>query len=222
MFRRTLFTATVVGAAVGGPYLVSQWPKLKANVVGKYNALTGSTNPGSAASEPSANSAASDIGVTQYDPRLGLNPKSDETPIVDMAEAFRLDVTPNWVMSRWPRVSSNSQAEQFHGMRVALITGTHEDDLAGSLTYYFNTTQKCAEITFTGTTGEPGRLINLMISRFGFKPYNKNEPGVLRYETRWNGTTLSELTIHSAPVIHSSAPFARYKIQLLLVNSDTS
>ena len=219
MFRRTLFTATVVGAAVGGPYAVSHWPQFKAKVLGQPSAAA-AANPASSTWADSATSANSDAGATQYDPRLGPNPKSDETPIVGMAEAFRLDVTPNWVMSRWPRVSSNSQAEQFHGMRVALITGTHEDDLAGSLTYYFNAAQKCAEITFTGTTGEPGRLINLMISRFGFKPYGNNDPGVLRYETRWNGTTLSELTIHSAPVIHSSAPFARYKIQLLLVNTD--
>jgi hypothetical protein len=91
--------------------------------------------------------------------------------------------------------------------------------LAGSLTYYFTPQGRCTKITFSGKTGDPARFINLMTGRFGFKPFSKGEPGVMRYEIRWNGTTLSELLIHSAAVVRSATPFARYEVQLVLTDS---
>ena len=121
-------------------------------------------------------------------------------PMVDMDQAFRLDVTPATVMSRWPRVSNGLPDEKLQGMRVALITGLREDDLAGSLTYYFTPSQHCAKLTFIGSTGDPTRFIQLMTSRFAFKPFTNGEPGVMRYEIRWNGSAQSELVVR--PVAH--------------------
>ena len=41
------------------------------------------------------------------------------------------------------------------GYRVPLVTGTSRDDLAGSLTYYFDKTHHVTHIHFRGTTGDP-------------------------------------------------------------------
>src|SRR5262249_8356728 len=93
------------------------------------------------------------------------------------------------------------------------------DDVAGALTYYFTPAQHCAKITFTGTTGDPRRFITMMTQRFSFKPFSKDEPGVMRYEIRWNGKAESELVVRPAPVVKTASPFNRYQVHLTLTDS---
>jgi hypothetical protein len=117
-------------------------------------------------------------------------------------------------MSRWPRVSAGLPNENFHALRVPLISGMRNDDIAGALTYYFTPTERCAKITFSGTTGDPTKFTAFMTERFGFKPYTYGQPGVQRYEVRWNGNALSELLVHPAAVVKATNPLARYEVQL--------
>jgi len=56
------------------------------------------------------------------------------------------------VISRWPRVSAGLAELQLQGYRVPLVSGTTANDLAGALTYYFNSRQQVQRITFQGTT----------------------------------------------------------------------
>ena len=210
MGRSMLWMALLLGAAVAVPYAADKWSKLKGGSDGKQADSFAGAKP--AAPTPSA-----DSGRAPVDLRSGA-PSSDDMPLVDMDQVFRLDVTPASVMSRWPRVSAGLPDEKLHGMRVALITGLKEDDLAGSLTYYFTPSQHCAKLTFTGTTGDPTRFIQLMTSRFGFKPFTKGEPGVMRYEIRWNGAAQSEMVIRSAAIVRSSSPLARYEVQANVID----
>ena len=218
MFRKTFLTAGVLGAAVGGPYAASHWQELKASVFGAGNGnsaiSSGAFNPVSA--NYSATPQLPAVTPNGVPMGAGLNPQADETPIVEMSEAFRWDTTPQTVMSRWPRVSSGINEESLHGMRVALISGLRMDDVAGSLTYYFATSQKCAKITFSGTTGDPARLISLLTDRYGFKPVGSQDPSVLRYEIRWMGDAHSWLVVRPSAVVRSSSPYARYEVQAII------
>jgi hypothetical protein len=212
MLGRSLWLVLILGAAVGVPYVATEWPKLKAKVTGQ--AETGSAgvkvSPAGAVPPGAASS------TVMLPPLVGVNPKPDELPLVEMTEAFQFSVTPAWVISRWPRVSSGLPDEHLQGLRVALISGMREDDVAGSLTYYFVPSQRCAKITFTGTTGDPRRITALMVERFGFQGFTNGEPGVQRYEIRWNGKALSEFTIRPAAVVRSSSPLERYQVQLAI------
>ncbi|HEY2882112.1 MAG TPA: DUF6690 family protein, partial [Pirellulales bacterium] len=142
MIKRAVRLAAMAGAVVGVPYVASEWPKLKANVT---QMVSKSPFGGSTAARPVSTSSSLPV-IVSSDPRvLGAQPPSDEPPLVEMAEVFRFDVTPNWVLARWPRVSAGISDDTLHGLRVAWISGMRPDDVAGSLTYYFTPAQKCAK-----------------------------------------------------------------------------
>jgi hypothetical protein len=216
MLKRVILAGGVLGAAVGVPYVATEWSKLKASVTGQSaNEAAG----GFKQTTPSAgHSLAQQPYVPEVDPRTGMPTSSQETPVVDMSEAFRFNVTQSWVMSKWPRVSAGLPDPTYHGLRVPLISGMRDDDLAGALSYYFTQSQKCAKITFSGTTGDPRRLASFMKDKFGFKPFASNQPGVERYEIRWNGKSHSELIIRPAAVVRSANPLARYEVQLVVMD----
>ncbi len=121
-------------------------------------------------------------------------------------------------MTRWPRVTAGLIDDKYQGLRVPLITGMREDDLAGSITYYFTQSQQCAKITFFGGTGDPPRSTTGLIERFGFKPFPGDQPGTQRYQIRWNGKAQSELTVRPAAVVRSSTPFDRYEMQMMVTD----
>jgi hypothetical protein len=207
MGRSIFWMAALLGAAIAVPYAADKWSKLKASGDSKQaDGMIGARTSTTASFAESGRATTADL-------HSGAASSSD-MPLVDMDQAFRLDLAPATVMSRWPRVSAGLPDEKLYGMRVALITGLHEDDLAGSLTYYFTPAQHCAKLTFIGSTGDPTRFIKLMTSRFGFKPFTSGEPGVMRYEIRWNGSAQSELVIRSAAIVRSSSPLTRYQVQV--------
>lgn len=212
--------AVALGSAVGSPYVISEWPKIKSKVLG------GNANSPAAAHSvavPSANSfgtptsAPHSLTPVGFQHPLAVDPERVETPLVSMSDAFRFNVSPQWVMSRWPRVTSGLPDAKLHGMRVTLITGLMYDDLAGALTYYFTPGQKVARLTFSGTTGDPRRFVAMAKERFGFEPFNA-QPGVEKYEIRWNGKAHSELLIKAASVIRASSPNSRFEIQMSIVD----
>ena len=58
--------------------------------------------------------------------------------ITPIAEALRFDLTPQYVAQRWTRVSTSLRDRGLKGMRVPLVTGTDPTDLFGSVTYFFD------------------------------------------------------------------------------------
>jgi hypothetical protein len=212
-----MFFFLVLCAALGLPYLTSQWSN-----VGQM--FGGGTTPTAAVgANPAAETArgmpppASTFGAVSPAPVA-----TNLTPVVDMAEAIRFNVTAAWILGRWPRVTAGLPDADQQGYRVPLVTGTRDDDLAGSLTYYFNKQQRCRRITFQGTTGDARRLVALVTKRFGFVQHTTNDPSLLVYQSRWNGRAISELHIRPARVVRASDPQSRFEVLLALNDPDAS
>ncbi len=139
----------------------------------------------------------------------------ENAPILAMADVLRFDVTPDWVLQHWPRVSAGLAHLPLQGYRVPLVTGTGEDDLAGALTYYFNPRQQLQRITFQGTTGNARELVDLLRARFGFARRLTNDPGVFVYETPGGGEgPESSLWIRPARVVKATDPYRRFEVRL--------
>jgi hypothetical protein len=135
----------------------------------------------------------------------------------DVADVLRFDVTPDWIVHNWPRVSTGLAHLPLQGYRVPLVTGTAQDDLAGSLTYYFNPHQQVQRITFSGTTGNTGKLVNLVKARFGFTRRLTNDPGVFLYELPDSkGRVNSFVWIRPARVVRANDPYRRFEVALLI------
>ncbi len=146
-------------------------------------------------------------------------PRSPELnlPMPSLAEALNFDVTIDWVMRRWPRVSTGLSQVQLQGYRVPLITGTAPTDLAGSLTYYFNSRQQVARISFHGVTGDASALVALLTSRYRFTRRLTNDPGMILYEAvDENSQPAGEARIRAASVVSASQPHSRFAVDLAI------
>ena len=126
---------------------------------------------GGGAKKPSA--AAAPMGTPIADSTLTPAPLATASagdgasvPVRGVAQVFRFDVTPEWIVRSWPQVSTGLAQVQLQGYRVPLVTGTTENDLAGSLTYYFNAQQQVVQIAFHGTTGDVRNLLALLSNRY--------------------------------------------------------
>jgi hypothetical protein len=150
--------------------------------------------------------------------QLTAAPGSDAAlPSPSMAEVLSFDVTVDWIMRRWPRVSAGLAQVQLQGYRVPLVTGTSIADLAGSLTYYFNPQQQVQRITFRGATGDPGAMLALLANRYRFTRRLTNDPGVILYETVDAGNqTTGTAKIRSAKVIKANQPYTRFDVELAM------
>jgi hypothetical protein len=215
-----MFYILVLCAAVGIPYFSAEW-----NKNGSWFARSGSETPpvnGGATATLTTNSGTTN-SASAPDSAIAAavaaqRTAAPTTPVVDLTEALRFEVTSAWVLGRWPRVTAGLPEANLQGYRVPLVTGTREDDLAGSLTYYFNKNQRCQRITFQGTTGDARKLIAYLTQQFGFEQQTSNDPNLFLYQIRWNGAPLSELHIRPARVIKADAPTARFEV-LLALNS---
>lgn len=142
-----------------------------------------------------------------------------ELPPVDFAEVFRFDITPDWIVTRWPRVTASLSAIQLQGYRVPLVTGIAEDDLAGTVTYYFNAAREVQRITFEGTTGTPNRLLAFLSSYYGFVYRPTNNPSVYLFvvpEEGSRGETHSYVWIRPAPVFQVQERHQRFEVSLVI------
>jgi hypothetical protein len=191
MFSRTLRLILFAAAAIGIPFV---WfnPELRKTVQEQWSEL--SSNSFTAAAEDH------DFEVTA------------EVEALD--QIFRFDVSPRWVAQRWPRVSTIRTGGALEGLRAPLVSGTELQDIAGSLTYYFDNHQQLRRITFHGHTGDEQRLVGLVSRQFNLRP----EPalGAGLYVARWNGKPTSVLRVSHASVIRAQRPHERLQIVLEL------
>lgn len=109
-------------------------------------------------------------------------------------EIFRFDLTPRAITDRWNRVSTGLGDVRYQGYRIPLVTGTTARDLAGSLTYYFDSQQRLRRITFLGTTGAPDPVIEFLARQFGLTRYDTGNARVTSYRARYRYTGLLEIT----------------------------
>ncbi|MFW6125124.1 MAG: DUF6690 family protein [Pirellulales bacterium] len=140
---------------------------------------------------------------------------------IEMADALRFDVTPDWVMRTWGRVSTGLASLDLQGYRVTLVTGPAEHDLAGALTFYFDSRQRLRRVTFVGTTGDYRALAQFLASRFAFRPVEAPNPRHVAYAPReplvpFGTHYQGRLDVTPAPVVWGSAPRHRYQVNLVI------
>jgi len=136
----------------------------------------------------------------------------------NIQEVFHFGITPGWVVSRWPRVSTSLANLEMEGMRVPLVTGTESYDLHGSLTYYFDRAQKLQRITFYGYTDDPNVLADLITRYYGLKPEKTLDAGL--FLKGWNGKPRSLVWVGHSPATRSGGHNARYSVKLELNRPD--
>lgn len=199
MFSRTWFAMMLFGS-IGLPYL--------------FSSSLGSSKKTNPADPPEVASPAHPSGEGAAGVKLPTGTTPPGPTFDDLGQVFRWDVSSGWVLARWPRVSAGLAEVELQGYRVPLVTGTNPDDLAGSLTYYFNRNQRVQRMTFFGTTGDARRLVALMAARFGFKRELTDDPSLFLYRVRDGKKVLSELRIEPAHVIRADTPHRRFDIAL--------
>lgn len=212
MLGRSLRFLVVLGAAVVIPYV---WfnPDLFEHVKQKWNEWFAA----------SGTSQANDFDfgsrfIAQGKPGKEAGPAARQPSpeltgqVLAFEEAFRFDVSPRWVLQRWSRVSTIHTERGLEGLRAALVTGTELDDIAGSITYYFDKQKQLRRIAFRGHTGDERQLVGLVTSQFNLQP----EPalGAGFYVTRWNGKATSLLRVSHAPVVRAQRPHERLQVML--------
>lgn len=215
----------VSALAVTGPYLLTTgkhwWSTSSAAVTSAAPATPAASSHAATPSAVPATRTESTPGG-RYAPAEPTNnsltpntPVPEGIPVRDLNDVFRFDITTGWIISRWPRVSAGLSQLELQGYRVPLVTGTAEDDLAGSLTYYFNPRQEVQRITFLGTTGDPRKLVQMLASRFGFGRRLTNDARLFRYEVHNPDRTVrSSLDIRPAKVVKATQQFQRFEISL--------
>lgn len=135
-------------------------------------------------------------------------------PVNDLREVMRFDISPEWVTQRFSRVTTVLADLKLEGLRVPIVTGTQVDDLAGTLTYYFDGAGKLQRVTMHGFTGDPNRLVGAMTRHYGMAREPSLEAGV--YTKRWNGLPVHFLRLSHASVIYSDALHQKYTVFLEL------
>jgi hypothetical protein len=220
-FNRHFLLVTLLAGAVAVPYLSSseQAQKLWGSIAGtvSHDAGSGSApEAGGSGSVPPAvlpaegsRRGADDAAASPATPVEGNTQQT-------LAEVLRFDITPTWIIDRWPRVSTGLSELDLQGYRVALVTGTADSDLAGSLTYYFDKKNQVERIIFHGTSGDPRALVAMVTSRYDLKQQKSDDPGLTLFQRKSWGTTMSELRIRPAAVVRSETPHARYEIELAI------
>jgi hypothetical protein len=217
MLKRFLFFTVMVGM-VGLPYLASTGGEWWNSISSRFSSGGGETKP-AAKGAPTGGTAPAFAAVDRKTPIVDATvaPRQLEgSAAQDLGQVLQFDGTPEWVMARWPRVTAGLAELDLQGYRVPLVSGTSQDDLAGSLTYYFDKNQRMARIVFHGTTGDPRKLIGLVTSRYSFVQQQTNDPSLSLFQVKWNGKPLSELRIRPARVVRADQPHARFEIDLAM------
>lgn len=146
-------------------------------------------------------------------------PPGEELPPVSakvhsFADVFRFDITPTQIINVWPRVATDVAQPPLSGYRVALVTGTRIDDLAGSLTYFFDDHQRLQRISFYGTTGDWQRLAQFAAQQYGLAQRPSQEPGEWLFTfTRFDNVE-SVMSITTPEVVTADQPHLRYQVYL--------
>jgi len=203
MFSRPVLFVGVLVACVVVPYVLLD-DHLAQSVRGAWNGLLGRV-------EDEKDGLLDRFNHEAYSPASGASQKG---PIVTIEQAFRFDLTPQWISSRWPRVSTVLGEPEQLGMRVALVTGTRPDDVAGSLTYYFDPHHQLQRITFEGLTRDPQRVLAATVTPYGLKSLPTT--GAAHYVAGDPDNPTSEVIVDHLPVLVADpdAPRAEVSVDL--------
>lgn len=231
--------ATVLAFAVGTPYVANQtqWGRqtvdsVQRQIVGEFSG-DGSGGNQAAHAEGYPNHSLYQVETLRpissekyrYEDNLArklgaISGKETDAPslvgnnVADIREALRFDLTPPMILDRFSRVSTVLADLQLEGLRVPVVTGIRADDLAGTLTYYFDHSGAIQRINLHGFTGDTQRIVSTLTSHYGLEAEKTLDAGV--YTRRWNGIPVHLLRITHAPVVFSNAIHQKYTIFLEL------
>ncbi|TWU49148.1 DUF6690 family protein [Rubripirellula reticaptiva] len=229
MFSR-IQTAALLAAAAGGPYVASEtdWGRSAMGILGDTTNVSyhgGTTAPAyngaSHAHHEVETLRGSDASRYRLDEDLArklgaipVNPAAAPTlagtRVNDLREVIRFDISPDWVIQRFSRVSTVLADLKLEGLRVPIVTGIRADDIAGTLTYYFDHQGKLQRCSFHGFTGDPNKLVQTMTANYGLAAEPALEAGV--FTKRWNGIPVHFLRLTHAPVVYSNAVHQKYTV----------
>jgi hypothetical protein len=201
-------TLTLAPVSPGAP----SYSATTAPVAASPNAAPGGA-PEAAVAPPPPGSVAAPIP-----PLDASNARFAGMTVTDFADVLRFDITPEWLFSRWSRVTTITADQSLKGFRVPLVTGTRVDDLAGVATFYFGRHGRLQRVGFEGTTGDTRRLVAFLTARYGFKAEPNLGAGL--YLVRWNARPMSGLRIDYAPVVRADMPHVRYSLKLEINRPD--
>lgn len=207
MFSRPMLFLGVLVAAVVVPYVLLD-EHLAQSVRGGWNRIVGKM-------EEEKDDLLDRFNSAHYAPVSGTHIVG---PPVTIEQAFRFDLTPHWVSSRWPRVSTVLGEPEQLGMRVALVSGTQPDDVAGSLTYYFDQHHQLQRITFEGLTRDPRRLLAAVVTPYSLKSQPTTDAAYYIAGDPDNPT--SEVIVSHMPVLTADPESARAEITVDLRRRD--
>lgn len=208
MFSRPMLFVSVLAAAVGVPYVLLD-EHLAGTVRDGWDSLAGRF-------EQEKDETIDLEHAANYRPVSGAPGNSMPTPI---EQVFRFDLTPQWVASRWPRVSTvaGTDPDQL-GMRVVLVSGTRPDDVAGSLTYFFDQYHQLQRITFSGLTRDPRRLLATVVTPYKLKSQPTTDAA--HYIGGNPDAPTSEVIVRHMPVIAMERGFAETEVEVDLSRGD--
>lgn len=220
---RQVATAGVVASVVGGPYIASE-TEIGRSLTGQVRNIVASSEETLDPLAPRGGENAHRATERLWDARLAprdLDRFTDHSrlslgggPVADFRDVLRFDITPQWVTSRFARVTTILSDLDLEGMRVPLVTGTRVDDIAGNITYYFRHDGKLQRVSLQGLTGDPTRLVRLMTDSYGMQARPTLDAGV--YTIEWNGRPTSVLKVTRAPVMYADATHQRHTVFLEL------
>lgn len=192
MFSRPVLFVGVLAAAIVVPYVLLN-KNLSATAGTHWNQLLGRGPTGEADQASWFDPDNPTVTPTNF-------PTASEP--VPLEQVFRFDFSPRTVTELWPRVSTVLGSANQMGLRVALITGTQPDDVAGSLTYYFDDHHQVQRITLQGTTGDERRLVQILTTQFGLQPAPTTRAGL--YTLDGPPGIQSSLQVIHLPVVRST------------------
>lgn len=140
------------------------------------------------------------------------------TRIDDLREVLRFDISPDWVTAKFSRVTTVLAELELEGLRVPIVTGIGVDDLAGSITYYFDRAGKLQRVMLHAFTGDASSVVATMTQHYGLQPEPSLDAGV--YTRRWNGVPVHFLRLTRAPVVYSDALHSKLIVYLELNQPD--
>jgi hypothetical protein len=220
--KKPVLLAAILAGAAGGPYVSSETQlgrTLKQSLTSLWDAAPGH---GSASNSSLAHFDNETLwnynggnGSSEHQLASLRGPDSGTLvggPIHDLRDVLRFDISPRWVSDHFTRVSTVLAELNLDGLRVPIVTGTADVDLAGTLTYYFDRQQRLQRINLQGFTGEPQRVTDLLVRDYYLQPQAALGGGL--YVTRWNGQVTSLLKVSPAPIIYADSPRSRYSVFL--------
>ncbi len=140
----------------------------------------------------------------------------EPAPPVPLEEALSFSMSIPRILGRWPHVSTGIVEEKLFGYRVPLVTGTAENDITGSLTYFFGSSGVLRRIYFEGDTGDARRLLTWLANEFHLVRDQSDEHGIFLYRTPRKNSVVGELRIYPRTMIQASLPNRRFEVSLLL------